>query len=280
MAEKTTYIKLDRNIMRWGWYGNGNVLRVFLHLLLTASTTDRIYGGVQLHRGECLITTQNMQNLLNLTRQQIRTAIATLKRTKEITIRKEGKNAVYTLVNYDYYQGGATTKTTTTSTTKITTNQPDDNHEITTYKNDKNYNNIIYTLSTRARARDTQPQNPEPEPEPEQQAESTKTVHGSMYHNVRLTPDEYDSLCLLYGKEDTDGAIDILDGHIQKRGTAFRSACHAVDIREWCIAKYRRLQTELASTDRRTFVPVLRQKADTGSADRLPFDLNDFFERP
>lgn len=270
MAEKTTYIKLDRNILRWGWYGNGNVMRVFLHLLLTASTTDRIYVGVQLHRGECLITSQNMQDLLNLSRQQIRTAIATLKKTKEIATRKEGKNTVYTVLNYDYYQAGATTK--------ITTYQPQDNHESATYKNDKNYNNIIYTLSTRARARDTQPQDPETGAEP--QAEPPKAVHGSMYHNVRLTPDEYDTLCMLYGKEDTDGAIDILDGHIQKRGAAFRSACHAVDIREWCIAKYRRLQSELATADRRTFAPVLRQKSDTGGTDRLPFDINDFFERP
>ena len=37
MAEKTTFIKLDRNIIRWQYYKDPIVMRVFLHLLLTAA---------------------------------------------------------------------------------------------------------------------------------------------------------------------------------------------------------------------------------------------------
>ena len=72
------------------------------------------------------------------------------------------------------------------------------------------------------------------------------------YGNVRLTQEEHSELCGEFGEEVANGAIDILDGHIQKRGAEFKSACHAVDIREWCVSKYRRLQAEKAELESMT----------------------------
>ena len=72
------------------------------------------------------------------------------------------------------------------------------------------------------------------------------------YGNVRLTEAEHDELCGEFGKDVADGAINILDGHIKKRGAAFKSECHAVDIREWCVSKYKRLQAEKAALEKIT----------------------------
>lgn len=259
MAEKSTFIKLDRNILRWGWYGNGNVFRVFLHLLLVASTTDRELCGVSLKRGEALVTLEQLHNSLTLSVAQIRTAISALKKTREIAQRKVGKNVVFIVLNYDLYQGQSHDFSHNKSQDKSHDFSHDDNTIIATYKNDKNDKEYIYTLSNaRAREGDT----------------DVKQVYGSMYHNVLLSGEEYRALCVEFGKEAADGGIDILDGHIQKRGTAFRSECHAADIREWCVTKYKKLMAEAAEAERK----VKQGQTAKVESGRLEFDLNDFFE--
>lgn len=261
MAEKSTFIKLDRNILRWGWYGNGNVFRVFVHLLLMASSTDRTLSGVSLKRGDALVTVEQLQNQLMLSRQQIRTALTTLSKTGEITINKIGRKCVYTVVNYDYYQAKSTDSQTEQATKSSTLNQPQNNHKVTTYKKEKKDKEYIYTLSN-ARAR-------------EETDTEIKERFGTMYHNVLLTPKEYNALCVEYGKDVADGGINILDGHIQKRGKAFRSECHAADIREWCITKYKKLMAEASEAERKV---KQGQTAKSNAVGRLEFDLNDFFE--
>lgn len=267
MAEKSTFIKIDRNILQWGWYGNGNVLRVFMHLLLVASSKDRTLSGVELKRGDALVTVEQLQIALKLSRQQIRTALSTLSKTGEITIKKIGKKRVYTVVNYGYYQSYTAEPSTTNnpnSNHKVTTNQPEDNHEVTPYKNEKKEKNNILSLSN-ARAR-------------EDTDTEIKKAFGSMYHNVRLTGEEYRALCGEYGKKAADGGIDLLDGHIQKRGAAFRSECHAADIREWCVTKYKKLMAETAEAERKVKQGQTAKAAKVETAGRLDFDLNDFFE--
>lgn len=44
------YIKLHRQLEHWGWYQDSKVLHLFLHLLIKASTTNRIYKGVKLKK--------------------------------------------------------------------------------------------------------------------------------------------------------------------------------------------------------------------------------------
>lgn len=110
MANKSTFIKLDRNILRWMWYNNGNVFRVFVHLLLIAGAETRVVGTHLLARGDVLTSLESMQQRLNMSKQEVRTALSTLKKTGEITQFKVGRNVVYHVENYDYYQGRSTQK--------------------------------------------------------------------------------------------------------------------------------------------------------------------------
>lgn len=105
---------------------------------------------------------------------------------------------------------------------------------------------IYNTLSLGARTREA---SGEGEDKPD--GESLLKNYGK-YGNVRLTEAEHDELCGEFGKDVADGAINILDGHIKKRGAAFKSECHAVDIREWCVSKYKRLQAEKAALEKIT----------------------------
>lgn len=288
MANKSTFIKLDRNILRWMWYNNGNVFRVFVHLLLIAGAETRVVGTHLLARGDVLTSLESMQQRLNMSKQEVRTALSTLKKTGEITQFKVGRNVVYHVENYDYYQGRSTQKkqdeltrnqhelntNPTQSSTQFsepenvgadrvsensangeltqlsTPNQHESNTNLTPVKREEIRNKNIYNIYTHspcARARE--------------ESGNVKDTHENIpqdlpgygrYGNVRLTPDEYSELCGEFGEDVANGAIDILDGHIKKRGTAFRSECHAVDIREWCVSKYQRLQAEKAALEKIT----------------------------
>ena len=288
MANKSTFIKLDRNILRWMWYNNGNVFRVFVHLLLIAGAETRVVGTHLLARGDVLTSLESMQQRLNMSKQEVRTALSTLKKTGEITQFKVGRNVVYHIENYDYYQGRSTQKkqdeltrnqhelntNPTQSSTQFsepenvgvdrvsgnsangeltqlsTSNQHESNTNLTPVKKEEIRNKNIYNIYTHspcARAREA--------------SGDVKDTHENIpqnlpgygrYGNVRLTPDEYSELCCEFGEDVANGAIDILDGHIKKRGAAFRSECHAVDIREWCVSKYQRLQAEKAALEKIT----------------------------
>ena len=287
MANKSTFIKLDRNILRWMWYNNGNVFRVFVHLLLIAGAETRVVGTHLLARGDVLTSLESMQQRLNMSKQEVRTALSTLKKTGEITQFKVGRNVVYHVENYDYYQGRSTQKkqdeltrnqhelntNSTQSSTQFsepenvgvdrvsedsangeltqlsTPNQHESNTNLTPVKKEELRNKNIYNIYTHspcARARE-ESVNGKDTPENLPPLKSY-----GRYGNVRLTSDEYSELCCEFGEDVTKGAIDILDGHIKKRGAAFKSECHAVDIREWCVSKYQRLQAEKAALEKIT----------------------------
>lgn len=105
MADRTTYIKIDRNITRWRWYSDANTFRVFFHLLINANHKDGNYKGIEIKRGQGVFTYKNLAKELSLTEQNVKTAISHLKSTQELTISKGAKNTLYTVTNYNLYQG-------------------------------------------------------------------------------------------------------------------------------------------------------------------------------
>lgn len=117
MAEKTTYIRVDRNITRWRWYTDANTFRVFMHLLLTANHKDVEYKGMVIKSGQVLSSRSKLAKELEMTEANIRGAINRLKLTNELTNLQCGNNTLFTLTNYDYYQ-------TNSPTYSPTSNQP------------------------------------------------------------------------------------------------------------------------------------------------------------
>ena len=130
MADKSTFIKLDRNITKWRWYKNANTFRVFIHLLIEANVVPYEFENITIKRGELATSYDKIANTLNLTNQQVRTAIQHLKSTGEITVKRYPKFQVISIVGYNYYQD------------KSTVNQQSNNSQITVnqqqYKNIKN----------------------------------------------------------------------------------------------------------------------------------------------
>jgi 23S rRNA G2069 N7-methylase RlmK/C1962 C5-methylase RlmI len=112
MADKSTFIKLDRNIQEWRWYTNANTFRVFIHLLLNANIKSNDFENAKIGRGQLATSYDKIANTLKLTNQQVRTAISHLKSTGEITIKRYSKFLVISIVNYAQYQDKLTIKST------------------------------------------------------------------------------------------------------------------------------------------------------------------------
>lgn len=102
---KTTFIKLDRSITDWQWYTDGNTMRVFIHLMLKANIRKSGFAGTVLQPGEAAISYSKIADSLNLSIQQVRTAIEHLKSTGEIAVRKHRNITVYKIINFESYQG-------------------------------------------------------------------------------------------------------------------------------------------------------------------------------
>lgn len=104
MGNPSTYIKLDRNILKWRWYQDGNTFRVFVHLLLTANVADRGFRDITIRRGQRVVTRKGLAADLDMSEQAVRTALEHLEETGEITKWTCPKYSVVTIVNYDLYQ--------------------------------------------------------------------------------------------------------------------------------------------------------------------------------
>ena len=64
-----TYIKLYRKFLDWEWYQDSNTKLVFIHLLILAEWKDVKRKGVELKRGQCLVTEASLSEDLGMSRQ-------------------------------------------------------------------------------------------------------------------------------------------------------------------------------------------------------------------
>lgn len=112
MAEKSTWVKIDRNILDWEWYQNANTMRLFIHLILKANIKDCRFEGIVVRRGQLVTSYPKLSQELSLSVQAARTAVSHLKSTGEITVRRYPNFSLITVVNYDRYQDRLTVKST------------------------------------------------------------------------------------------------------------------------------------------------------------------------
>lgn len=98
------YIKISRSILEWEWYGDINTCRLFIHMLLKANWTDGKFKGTTVPRGSFVSSIDKLAEGVNMTRDEVRTAISHLLSTGEITKQSTNKYTVFTLVNWDLYQ--------------------------------------------------------------------------------------------------------------------------------------------------------------------------------
>lgn len=132
------YIKVYRSLLDWRWYSDPIVSRVFLHLLLKATYKDASWQYENLEAGQLITSSDSIAKELNLSRQQVRTALNKLNSTNEITSKSTNKYTVITVNNWANFQDLNETSTNK-ATNKLTINQPSINQQSTTSKESKEY---------------------------------------------------------------------------------------------------------------------------------------------
>lgn len=109
------HIKLHRRMTKWRWYRDGNTMRLFLHLILTANWEDCDFETITVHRGQRVASRRTLAEEIGMSEREVRTAINHLISTNEVTSVSTSKYTVFTVINYDSYQ---------TSTSKATSDRP------------------------------------------------------------------------------------------------------------------------------------------------------------
>lgn len=142
---KTTFIKLDRNILEWRWYRDQNTKALFIHLLIKANVVEHDFETAHIPRGSLATSYASLAAETGLSIRNIRTALKHLQETGEVTVNRHSHFSVISIPKYDYYQS------------QVTVNRQASDKQVTgnrqQYKNDKN----VKEGEERAHARDPQP---------------------------------------------------------------------------------------------------------------------------
>lgn len=160
MRELTSFIKIDRNLLDWRWFGDVNTLGVWMWLLLNANYEPRDIGTRTINRGEVAVNCKIIAEKLSLTEKQVRTAIGHLTKTGEI--RKTGQAqtfGIYLIEGFSRYQDKRATSGQPEGNLWATSGQPEGNLRATTKEGKENKEYKEYKKGKNARAREA----PEPE---------------------------------------------------------------------------------------------------------------------
>tara|TARA_R110000765_G_scaffold171343_2_gene276236 strand:- start:435 stop:1082 length:648 start_codon:yes stop_codon:yes gene_type:complete len=99
------FVKLSRDILQWEWYTQPTVSRVYFHLLLKANYEPKRWRGILVNRGQLITSLAHLSTDLDLSIQQIRTALDKLEKTNYITRKSHIRFTLLTLVAYEESQG-------------------------------------------------------------------------------------------------------------------------------------------------------------------------------
>ena len=126
------WLKLKRSMLKWEWYGDPNVVLVFLDLLLNATYEPGKYRGYTLKPGDVIWGRIAAADRIGISQQQARTALEKLQLTNEITIKTTNKFSIISISNWLEHQAD-----NQQNNHPITNEQPTDNHQVTTSKEGK-----------------------------------------------------------------------------------------------------------------------------------------------
>ena len=137
LIESGGFIKLYRSMLKWEWYDDINVKVLFLHLLLKANYEDKRWRGIEIKKGEIVTSISHLSKETNLTPQQVKTCLAKLKQTGEITSKTTNRFTVIHIEKYSFFQTQEQE-----NDNKTTNKQQTDNKQVTTTKELKEYKEL------------------------------------------------------------------------------------------------------------------------------------------
>lgn len=100
-------------MLEWSWYNRPYTKIVFLHLLLECEFQSTQWKKIEIPQGAVLTSLNDIAKKNGITKQNVRTALATLESTQEITQRSTQKYSLIYINKWKSYQQELTHKTHT-----------------------------------------------------------------------------------------------------------------------------------------------------------------------
>lgn len=97
------FIKIHRKILKWEWYDDVNVVKLFLHCLILANHKTKHWHGIPVVRGQFITSVSKLAKQTGLTVKQIRLALKKLNKTNEVASETTNRFTMITVNNYSTY---------------------------------------------------------------------------------------------------------------------------------------------------------------------------------
>lgn len=99
----STSMKKLRELLDWEWYGDTNVVRLYLHLLLKAKQESCVWQGIHIPKGGVLTSLPMLSSETGMTVKQVRRALKILIEGTKVGTMRAGKMTIITVCEYDSY---------------------------------------------------------------------------------------------------------------------------------------------------------------------------------
>lgn len=130
------YVKDHRRILDWEWFTDVPTAHLWEYIRLKANYEDNCWRGIEIKKGSFVSSLEKIASETGLSIQQVRTSLAKLKSTKEITTTSTNKYTQITILKWEEYQ--VCNELATNNQQAI---QQTNNKQITTNKEYKNIRN-------------------------------------------------------------------------------------------------------------------------------------------
>ena len=97
------FVKLFRKILKWEWYTDVNVFKLFLHCLILANHAPKGWRGTMIETGQFISSLDHLAKGAGLSVREVRTALGKLERTNEVTRKATNSFSMITINNYSTY---------------------------------------------------------------------------------------------------------------------------------------------------------------------------------
>ena len=109
------WVKIHDGLLEWGWHTRPEMVSLFVHLILLANTRDRDFEGQTIRRGQLLTSLRALSERTGISLQTIRTSLAHLESTGELTRESTQQGTLITICKYADYQDEETPANTPTN---------------------------------------------------------------------------------------------------------------------------------------------------------------------
>ena len=100
----TGWIKIWRQLLDWEWADVPEMMALWVHLILSANFEEKEWHGITIGTGQLVTTYAQLAAQSGLSEKQVRTCMARLAESGQITIERAGKRQLVSISNYKQFQ--------------------------------------------------------------------------------------------------------------------------------------------------------------------------------